>query len=51
MTYTVSDRGYYGQFGGAFIPEMLFPNVDELRSRYLEIIHETASNTMCEKDI
>ena len=40
MTYTVSDRGYYGEFGGAFIPEMLFPNVDELRTRYLEIIHE-----------
>lgn len=40
MTYTVSDNGYYGEFGGAFIPEMLFPNVDELRTRYLEITHE-----------
>ncbi len=42
MRYTVSEMGYYGQFGGAFIPEMLFPNVDELRTRYLEIIHENS---------
>ena len=34
-----SDQGYYGEFGGAFIPEMLYGNVEELRSRYLEI-HE-----------
>ena len=33
-------HGYYGQFGGAFIPEMLFPNVEELRQRYLEIMAE-----------
>lgn len=32
------ERGYYGRFGGAFIPEMLYPNVEELRTRYLEII-------------
>ena len=31
-------RGYYGQFGGAFVPEMLFPNVEELRTQYLEIM-------------
>src|SRR5579872_589846 len=34
------ERGYYGRFGGAFIPEMLYPNVEELRRRYLEIMHE-----------
>lgn len=34
------ERGYYGRFGGAFIPEMLFRNVEELRSRYLEIMDE-----------
>ena len=34
----VDERGYYGEFGGAFIPEMLYPNVEELRQRYLEII-------------
>ena len=36
------ERGYYGKFGGAFIPEMLYPNVEELRTRYLEIMHEAA---------
>ena len=34
------DAGYYGEFGGAFIPEMLHPNVEELRERYLDIIAE-----------
>jgi tryptophan synthase beta chain len=36
------ERGYYGGFGGAFIPEMLYPNVEELRTRYLEIMHEAS---------
>src|SRR6218665_2442854 len=35
-------QGYYGQFGGAFIPEMLYPNVEELRSNYLRIIQSPA---------
>ena len=39
MNYTVNKRGYYGAYGGAFIPEMLYPNVEELRTSYLEIIH------------
>ena len=38
MTYQVDEHGYYGNFGGAFIPEMLYPNVEELKNRYLEII-------------
>lgn len=38
--FQVNERGYYGQFGGAFIPEMLHPNIEELRDRYLEIIAE-----------
>ena len=33
-------HGYYGKFGGAYIPEMLFPNVEELKTRYLEIMSE-----------
>jgi len=37
-----SENGYYGEFGGAFIPEMLFGNVEELRLRYLEIMNEPA---------
>ena len=35
-----SDQGYYGDFGGAFIPEMLYGNVEELRSRYLDIMSD-----------
>ena len=38
--YSPDAHGYYGQFGGAYIPEMLFRNVEELRTKYLEIIHE-----------
>ena len=41
-TYNVNEKGYYGQFGGAFIPEMLYPNVEELRVSYLSIIAEPA---------
>jgi tryptophan synthase beta chain len=33
-------HGYYGKFGGAYIPEMLHRNVEELRDRYLHIMHE-----------
>ncbi|MEO9871372.1 tryptophan synthase subunit beta [Ekhidna sp.] len=36
--YNVNEKGYYGQFGGAYIPEMLYPNVEELRTNYLKII-------------
>jgi tryptophan synthase beta chain len=38
MQYQVNKEGFYGEFGGAFIPEMLYPNVEELRRQYLEII-------------
>jgi len=41
-SYTPDKQGYYGKFGGAYIPEMLYPNVEELRTRYLEIMHEAA---------
>ena len=37
MNYNVDEKGYYGDFGGAFIPEMLYPNVAELRENYLKI--------------
>jgi tryptophan synthase beta chain len=40
MRYSVNDKGYYGNFGGAFIPEMLHPNIEELKEKYLTIIHE-----------
>ncbi|HWR33850.1 MAG TPA: tryptophan synthase subunit beta [Chitinophagaceae bacterium] len=35
-----NEQGYYGSFGGAYIPEMLHRNVEELRTKYLEIIYE-----------
>ena len=37
MSYNVNEKGFYGQFGGAFIPEMLYPNIEELRQNYLKI--------------
>lgn len=40
MNYNVNDKGYYGDFGGAYIPEMLHPNVEELRQNYLEIMQK-----------
>lgn len=33
----VDENGFYGKFGGAYIPEMLYPNIEELRENYLEI--------------
>lgn len=42
MKYQVDERGYYGNFGGAYIPEMLYPNVEELRQNYLKIINDAA---------
>ncbi len=38
--YTADDRGYYGEFGGAFIPEMMVPNIEELRRNYLDILND-----------
>ena len=38
MSYQVNEKGYYGDFGGAFIPEMLYPNVQELNEAYTTIL-------------
>ena len=38
--YLVNDKGFWGDFGGAFIPEMLYPNVEELRQQYLTIMQD-----------
>lgn len=40
MSYNINEKGYYGEFGGAYIPEMLYPNVEELRQNYLKIMAE-----------
>ena len=37
--YDVSSEGFYGRFGGAYIPEMLYPNVENLKKIYLEILN------------
>jgi tryptophan synthase beta chain len=37
-SYHADEDGFYGPFGGAFIPEMLYPNVAELKSNYLHIM-------------
>ncbi|RKD91947.1 tryptophan synthase subunit beta [Mangrovibacterium diazotrophicum] len=39
MSYQVNKKGYYGEFGGAFIPEMMHPNIEELQEKYMEIIN------------
>ena len=36
--YQVDENGFYGEFGGAFIPEMLYPNIEELRREYRSIL-------------
>jgi len=38
--YNIDERGYYGEFGGAFIPEMMYPNVKELSDNYLKILND-----------
>jgi tryptophan synthase beta chain len=40
--YQVDTNGFYGDFGGAFIPEMLYPNIEELKSNYITIIEEAS---------
>lgn len=37
--YQVSANGFYGRFGGAWVPEMLHPNVERLRNEYLKILN------------
>ncbi len=42
MKFQPDNNGYYGQFGGAFIPELLYPNVKELEDNYIQIIESEA---------
>ncbi len=39
MNFSPNENGFYGEFGGAYIPEMLFANVEELQHKYLDIIN------------
>jgi tryptophan synthase beta chain len=36
--YNINEQGYYGEYGGAYIPEILFNNVEELKNNYLLIM-------------
>jgi len=44
MGYNVNDYGFYGDFGGAYIPEMLYSNIEELNKNYLSIINKKSFN-------
>jgi len=37
-----TEQGYYGAFGGAYIPEMLYSNVETLKTKYLQIMQDPA---------
>ena len=41
-THHINEKGYYGEYGGAYIPEMLYPNIDQLKEQYLEIIGDAS---------
>ncbi len=43
--FAVDGHGYYGEFGGAFIPEMLYPNVQQLQEQYLQIMYDAGFQT------
>ena len=38
MNYFSDEKGFFGEFGGSYIPEMLYQNVEELRQNYQKII-------------
>jgi tryptophan synthase beta chain len=42
MKWQVNEEGYYGKFGGAYVPEMLYNNVLQLQENYLKITEEPA---------
>ena len=37
-SYLVDDKGFYGEYGGAYVPEILYATVENLRKQYLEIL-------------
>jgi tryptophan synthase beta chain len=45
MNYNVNNEGFYGEFGGAYIPEILYANVENLRNSYLRIVNEDSFKT------
>ncbi|MBN2522009.1 MAG: tryptophan synthase subunit beta [Bacteroidales bacterium] len=45
MKYNVDEKGFYGEFGGAFIPEAMYPNIEELQNNYLKILTSSSFQT------
>ena len=41
--YQVDENGFYGEFGGAYVPEILYKCVHDLQEAYLPIIYEISS--------
>ena len=39
-SYNIDKNGFYGEFGGAFVPEMMYANIEELKTKYIDIISE-----------
>lgn len=44
-TFHISPDGYYGNFGGAYVPEILYKTIEDLKARYLDIIESEAFQT------
>ena len=40
MSYNINSKGYYGSFGGAYIPEMLLHNIEELKDKNREMHYQ-----------
>ncbi len=40
MNYNIDENGYYGEYGGAWIPEMMYANIKELRDNYIKILED-----------
>lgn len=41
-TFHINPNGYYGNFGGAYVPEILYKTIEDLKARYLDIIESEA---------
>ena len=42
MNYNIDERGFYGEFGGAYVPEILRPNIERLQCEYRAAIDDPA---------
>ena len=41
-SFNVNEDGFYGNFGGAYVPEILYNNVETLKKTYLEVLNDEA---------